>query len=80
MPISRSSSLDGSSSTMIAMFRISFAEPRGIDRSASATSFSNAARSTASAFSGLRTAFRFALAVCGAASAFAVALARDQQR
>src|SRR4051812_28006492 len=48
--ISRSSSFDGSSSTMMAMFRSSLRNLRGIDRSASATSFSNAARSMGDSF------------------------------
>src|SRR5471032_2998463 len=46
MPISWSNSGDGSSSTMIAMFRISLRNRRGTDRSASATRRSNACRST----------------------------------
>src|SRR3954469_25685923 len=50
MPISCSSAGEGSSSTMIAMFRISLRNRRGIERSASATSFSNAARSTGASF------------------------------
>src|SRR6476660_6222990 len=47
MPISRSRARDGSSSTTIAMFFIASRKRRGIDASASATSFSNRSRCTA---------------------------------
>src|SRR5215475_86310 len=47
MPISRSNSRDGSSSTTMAMFCKASRNRRGMDASASATSFSNWSRCTA---------------------------------